>query len=460
MRTEVILLLAIVICETFGLAGLSLFVSRMKGLYSSSNVDRKKLKEQIDDLNDVIRELQSEISEGEKKNVDVKEKIRGLEILKEQLSEESSQIRDNYNKLKKQNDELIKKLDIEKKKNIEIQKAFDEKAVEGGKEKDDLLAKNQELLIQVDKLNEQLLVAQNKLEKQGDEQNDKAKLQIAGLNQQLLTAQSQINTLNDEKIKLKEKIESYVQELNQKADEIHQWSIKYTSLSEKFKDLEKKPEEKPEEKVQGNVGVRDSGIGEQKSLESIQPYIPENEEEVPLLFKDNNYQNVLKNLLDISNIAEYLKGSEYEKANMYIGLLETYVEELKDAFEALDADEDEMATVCVDKFAKCFKDAFAGSIIEPVIRGVEENDFYADMLKNIYSYLEKNHIYSKNVKVGDRYEKMQYMEIIPKTTTDQSKHKHIDSILRLPFYARYTNEYGKDQAKLLCKGECVVLKAK
>lgn len=438
MKVALILLLAMAICQVAGLAEIFLLVSKQRNLNSNSSESIKRLKAYITELNEIIKKLQSQIVDSEHQREDLDQRIKELESLNNRLSNDYSIIKKEYDGLRKQivsndrtaenrqllsqNDDLKRETDDEKRKNKELQ------------------GQKAELLSRITNLEKQLAEAQ----KAG---NADQKLQIENLSYQLAEALKQAEQVG----KLSEK---YKKELELKSKEVEKLIRACQVLNDKVNELESK--------IDLKSGTQDNNkdSGEKEKPDSIQPYIPGDVKEVPVLFRDGAYQETLGNLLDVIEIKEYVKRSGYEKSDMYVRLLDTYIEELGDAFESINADADEIATLCMDKFARCFEQYFASAIIESATRGMEENDFYVKLIEKVYEYLKKNNIYSKKINVGDIYENMPYMNSIPKKITDKSKHKCIEQVLSLPFYARYTNEYGKVKEKLLCKGACVVLTAK
>ena len=203
-------------------------------------------------------------------------------------------------------------------------------------------------------------------------------------------------------------------------------------------------------------------------MEAVDPFsslYPADAAKIAILFKDGNYQEDYKSLCDVAGMKNAIETSSFKKADMFGRLLKTYVNELEDTFDDFDPDEedeDEISTICIDKFARCFDQYFAAQFIDPLSRGLGEDPFYKAVLDEVIKYLARNHIYSRKIQAGSTFEGdiVKCMKSVPEKTEDKTMHKHIKEILTHPYYARYTNDSGKAKEKLLCKGSCVVLTAR
>ena len=476
---------------------INVLLSSSKTSYASQikkmHKDNEDLKAESDEFKTVIEQLKSKIesyehTSNQKKNA-------------ENLLSELEKIKHERDSLKKENDRLSKQIESEGDESEEIAK-LRSRIVELEKEISIVGASNDKikkletiieeqkdkissLTANIDKKEEEKCISNQRYEDASRKLDEfqiafeQIKTQSASYQTQLISLQKQnaelntnINTLTAGKAEAERRNNQLCDQL-QRANSDKELLNQATQLKKKNEELKKSILEnrKLVDQKENQIAELQHKIDEMSHASHAVPAILTEPTKLPIhtvtediiLFKDGEYSKTLKKLVDISFITDYLNSSSHEKAQRYLKQVKEYAEEienLEEVFNRLDVDEDELSSECINKFSRVFNEYMAENVIEPVFKAKDEESFFAEMFDVIMSYISKCGIYTKDVPTGDKYEKINYMEVITEDTTDPAQHKVITKILRLPFYAKYTSDTGKVREKLLSKGSCVVLKAK
>ena len=241
-------------------------------------------------------------------------------------------------------------------------------------------------------------------------------------------------------------------------------------------------------KVAAQDGVLDSvqqSIGEfAKMFESLKgkTYLTiENFDIKPTgrIFFTNKPDEVFKNLKiasNLSGITSFLEGSNFEKKENFIRIVENYRQNLKKVSDKLRRhkfNEDALSEEVTDAFFNTLSKFFLATIPISIYRGArqetlesldekvheDEFKFYSTFLTKINEYLAACQVYTvpvlpKNTLTSSDIDRM---NVTRKETANADEDNVIDEVERLPYYMDYLTEGGEVET-FASEGKMVVLK--